>query len=81
MLRLTRTNRTRVSNRTAALAAFLLVAATVASIGGAFDEAPGATNSLAGTVTSQENVAPADTVRSVKAKRSFKVSLYLFRHN
>ena len=81
MLRLTRTNRTRVSNRTAALAAFLLVAATVASVGSAFNEAADASPNLAGAVPAQENAAPADTVRSVKARRSFKVSLYLFRHN
>lgn len=81
MLRLTRTNRTRVSNRTAVLAAFLLVAATVASVGGAFSEAPNATPTLAGTAPAQENAAQADAVKAVKARRSFKVSLHLFRRN
>ena len=80
MLRLTHTHRIRVSNRLAALAAFLLVAATAASVGGSLNESVDAGSSLAGKAVS-DSPAQAGTVRSAKAGKGFKISLYLFRRN
>lgn len=78
MLRLTNTHRYRVSNRMAALAAVLLVVATVASVGGALDRTQTAAPTLVGT---NDGVATNTTVRSAKANKGFRVSLYLFRRN
>ena len=62
----------------AVLAVFLLVAATAASIGGTVNNPGDADPTLAGM--GNDN-APATTVRSAKANKGFKVSLYLFRRN
>ncbi len=80
MLRLTRTHRIRVSNRLAVLAAFLLVAATAASVGGNLTDTVDGGNSVAGTAVN-ENPSQANTVRAAKASKGFRVSLYLFRRN
>ena len=79
MLRLTRTHRYRVSNRLAVLAAFLLVAATVASVGGSLAETANSGPALVGAA--QQDEASVNTVRAAKAGKGFKVSLYLFRRN
>ena len=80
MLRLTRTHRSRVSNRLAVLAAFLLVAATVASVGSEWIETADGGTSVAG-MTVNENPAEANTYRAAKVRKGFKASLYLFRRN
>ena len=80
MLRLTRTHRFRVSNRLAVLAAFLLVAATAASVGGSLAETVDGGSSVAGMAVN-DSPAQANTVRTAKANKGFRVSLYLFRRN
>ena len=81
MLRLTRTHRIKVSNRMAALAAFLLITAAVAGINSPMNQAGDAATSVVSTTQNQEQSAQASSVRSVKANRGFKASLYLFRRN
>jgi hypothetical protein len=80
MMRLTHTHRSRVSNRLAVLAAFLLVAATVAGVSGPFG-GTGEAGSLQATTQASDNPAQASAVRSAKANKGFKISLYLFRRN
>ena len=81
MLRLTRKHRTRVSNRLAVFAAFLLIAATVASIGSAFDSQPEAGPSLVGAETAEAESGQGKAVSAVRSNKRFKVNLYLFRRN
>ena len=79
MLRLTHTYRQRVSNRLAVLAAFLLVAASLATgIDHAMDNPANAANSMAAsTATSMDR----GQVREASVNKGFKVRLYLFRRN
>ena len=77
MMRLTRTPRNRVSNSMAMLAVFLLIGATAASLGGALDNGPGDSATLAGNSAT----ASAGPVTSARADKGFKVSLFLFRRN
>lgn len=78
MIRLTRARKIRVSNRLAALAAFLLVAATVAGVSAPVDsdEAP----MLASSHQAEAQPAGGD-LASISKNKGFKVSLYLFRRN
>ncbi len=78
MLRLTRTYRERVSNRTAVLAVCLLVAAAVAGFNAPSADTVNDVQSVAGA--SSESAAPAQSVRSVKARKGLKFNFYLFRH-
>jgi len=78
MFRLTRTHRARISNRMAALAVFLLVAAAMAGLNTTSNDAMGAANSMADN--SNETPAQAQSVRSAKASRGLKFNFYLFRH-
>ena len=81
MLRLTHTHRIRVSNRMAVLAAFLLVIAAAAGINGPMNEAGDMANSVVSNSQVSEKPAKVSPVRSVKAGKGFKASLYLFRRN
>ena len=76
MFRLTRTHKTRISNRMAALAVFLLVAAALAGFNAPSSDTLGDATTIAGT----SNEAPANTLRSVKARKGLKFNFYLFRH-
>jgi hypothetical protein len=80
-MRLTRTHRKRISNRLAVLAAFLLVAATAASLNGSMARAVDAGPSVAGSSQAAEQAAQAPELGSVKSNRSFKFRLHLFRRN
>lgn len=82
MLRLTRTHRVRVSNRLAALAAFLLVAASLAAgVDRTADQPLEAGASVAATSAPALDRGKAGEVHAVKANKGFKVRLYLFRRN
>jgi hypothetical protein len=81
MLRLTHNHRTRVSNRMAVFAAFLLIAATVASLGGALDGHREAGPSMVGTGTAEADSGQGNAVSAVRSNKRFKVNLYLFRRN
>jgi hypothetical protein len=71
--------RQRVSNRLAALAVFLLVAASLATgFDRSMDSPLNAGQSVAGNSSS---VLDRGQASEVKAKRNFKVRLYLFRRN
>ena len=76
MFRLTRTHKSRISNRMAALAVFLLVAAALAGFNAPSSDAIGDTATMAKT----SNEAPANSVSSVKARKGLKFNFYLFRH-
>jgi hypothetical protein len=60
----------------AALAVFLLVAAAVAGFNAPSSDGIGDAATMAGT----SNEAPAQSVRSVNAKKGLKFNFYLFRH-
>jgi hypothetical protein len=81
MLRLTRTHRTRVSNRTAVFAAFLLIAATVASIGSSLNDNPDTAPGLVGSEVAEADTGQGGQVAVVSRNKGFKVNLYLFRRN
>jgi hypothetical protein len=65
----------------AALAAFLLLAATVASIGSSLTDIPDSVPTIASTAPGLDEATLVEPVRSARANRSFKVSLHLFRRN
>ncbi len=79
MMRLTRTHRIKISNRLAVLAAFLLVAATAASLNGSMARAVDAGPAVAGNPPAADSAPP--ELASVKSNRGFKLRLYLFRRN
>jgi hypothetical protein len=83
MFRLTRKYRTRVSNRMAALAAFLLIVAAAAGLGNPLGSPGDTTPSLAdGKASSvQQAEMRSNRIGSAKESRSFKISLFLFRRN
>mgnify|MGYP001825264484 CR=1 FL=1 len=76
MFRLTRSHRYRVSNQLAVLAAFLLIAASAASVERFSDE-----SRQTGPAMVQNDTAAAGNTASVNNKMGFRVSLYLFRRN
>ena len=76
MFRLTRAHRYRVSNQLAVLAAFLLIAASAASIERVADE-----SQQSGPALVQNDAAAAGNAASVNKNKGFRVSLYLFRRN
>ena len=79
MLRLTRTHRIRVSNRMAVFAAFLLIAATMAGLGGTINGTISGEPTIADSSQAVDNTHQPSAVRSVRASKGFKV-FYLFRH-
>ena len=81
MMRLTRTHRTFVSNRLAALAAFLLVAAAVAGLNGSMSDAVEAGPALAASQPADDNALRATGPQPVKADKRFKLRFYLFRRD
>lgn len=81
MLRLTRTHRIRVSNRMAVLATLLLLIAATAGINSPMNNAGDAATSVVSNSQAPEKAAKVSPVRSVKASKGFKASLYLFRRN
>ena len=81
MLKLTRTHRTWVSNRMAVFAAFLLIAATVAGIGGSFNEHQEAGATLVDTESVEGGAGQGGQVSALRTGKGFKVNLYLFRRN
>ncbi len=78
MLRLSRTYRERVSNRTAVLAVCLLVAAAVAGFNAPSADTVNDIPSVAGA--SNESATPTQSVRTVNARKGLKFNFYLFRH-
>ena len=81
MIRLTRARKIRVSNRLAALAAFLLVAATVAGVSAPIDS-DGVSDSRMLASSQQAESRPADSnLATIRRNKGFKVSLYLFRRH
>lgn len=81
MMRLTRTHRKLVSNRLAALAAFLLVAAAVAGINGSMSDAMEAGPALAASQTATDSATRATSLNPATANKRFKVRFYLFRRD
>ena len=81
MIRLTRTRKYRVSNRLAALAAFLLVAATVAGVSAPVDSAGVADGQMLSSTQRAETRTAGAELASVSRNKGFKISLYLFRRN
>lgn len=80
MFRLTRIRRIRVSNRLAVLAACLLIVAAATGMSSPLAQ-PAGEQSSAKANTFQPAGSEANTTASVKSRKGFRVSLYLFRHN
>jgi len=76
MFRLTRAHRYKVSNQMAVLAAFLLIAASAASIERVADD-----SQQSGPTLVQNDTAGADKTVSMSKNKGFRVSLFLFRRN
>ena len=81
MIRLTRASKFRVSNRLAALAAFLLVAATVASVSAPIGSDIAADGSMLADSQEVATQPAGSDIATVSRNKGFKVSLYLFRRN
>ena len=81
MIRLTRARKFRVSNRLAALAAFLLVAATVASVSAPIGSDSAADGSMLAISQEAETQPTGSDLATVSRNKGFKISLYLFRRN
>lgn len=81
MIRLTRAHRIRVSNRLAALAAFLLVAATVAGVSAPLDSAGISDGQMLADSGQVETQPAVKELATVSRNKGFKVSLYLFRRH
>jgi hypothetical protein len=84
MLRLTRQRQFRISNRTAILAALVLVVSAAAGMGDRFDDRNGARPALASGEYVNAAAAEKQPPRigtTQTHKKGFKVSLYLFRRN
>jgi hypothetical protein len=65
----------------AVLAAFLLIGATAAGVNSPLNKAGDATSTVVSNSQPAEKPAKVSPVRSVKAGKGFKASLYLFRRN
>ena len=78
MIRLTRARKIRVSNRLAALAAFLLIAATVAGVSAPIDSDVSDERMMASS-TEVETQPTSGDLAAIARNKGFKVSLYLFR--
>ena len=81
MIRLTRTRKIRVSNRLATLAAFLLVAATVAGVSAPADSEGVSDNQMLASSQQAESRSVDGELTSISRNKGFKISLYLFRRN
>ncbi len=79
MIRLTRAHKFRVSNRLAALAAFLLVAATVAGFSAPIDSDGVSDDRMMASSAEVEAQPTGGDLAAIARNKGFKVSLYLFR--
>ena len=77
MLRLTRKNRTRVSNRLAIVAAALLVTAVAFGLGAPDGSLMSGKPELVDVQAAGSQAVPATTASSMRVKKKFKVSLLL----
>lgn len=65
----------------AVLAAFLLISAAAAGVNSPLNTAADAATTVVSNPQTAEKPAKVSPVRSVKASKGFKASLYLFRRN
>ena len=81
MIRLTRARKIRVSNGLAALAAFLLIAATIAGVNTPVDSDGVSDGQMLASTQQAESRPAGGEIASVSRNKGFKISLYLFRRN